>query len=212
MNKGELMEKCVNAESNFEASHIIDEYIEELTLIHPSNIPYVKADLQECVDVISEVIIKYKNDINQESAHLKSLKGGAYDFMYSKMVILIANEKISLLNFLSNYIKNKISLQSSNLAMNNKGIDEQKNLTNLSDEDITTIRKEVIRLIDTKFKVDPNKKTFSRAEACELLNISNRKLTTLVGGKNPKIKPVSYANKPYTFNIEELERYRNNEM
>ena len=59
-------------------------------------------------------------------------------------------------------------------------------------------------------KFDPNKKVYSRVETCEFLNISNRKLTTLIS--ELRIKPVSTAVKPYTFNIEELERYRKEEM
>jgi len=54
-----------------------------------------------------------------------------------------------------------------------------------------------------------SKDVLTRKGACEFLQITNRKLTTLLTAIPPKINPITRTSKPYTFNRKELERYVN---
>jgi len=55
------------------------------------------------------------------------------------------------------------------------------------------------------------KDVYTRKEACEYLQISNRKLTTLLSPPY-KINPITRTSKPYTFAKKELERFVNQNL
>lgn len=124
------------------------------------------------------------------------------------MIVNQSKEKIEIFKFLKSYTENKIlELSTTTIPPLTSAFETDKR--EIIDIDVSQIKTDIISYIDNKWKVDPNKRVYSREEACEYLQISDRKLTTLLDGK---IKPVSYTVKPYTFNIEELERYRKKEM
>ncbi|NDV97474.1 hypothetical protein D0T84_21640 [Dysgonomonas sp. 521] len=208
MDKYKLWNRCFSADNNIEITSTFDAYVKNLCERHSNNIPYIKAELQECICIIDDYIKSLKGYIDEEGIKLASMKITSIDTKMSKMIIIVSKKKIPLFNFLRNYVENIIS----DLLSNNPIIDTSINEIKKNEKSAKTseIKKELLNYIDNKFKYDPDKKIYSRAEACEFLCISNRRLTTLLS--ELKIKPVSTAVKPYTFNIEELERYRKEEM
>lgn len=208
MNKSNLWHNCVDAQNNNEIVDVIRNYLDILYHNHPNDIAYIKTELQQCVEIIIDIIDRYNGYIKQEETKLKTLKGMSIEAGMSKMIINISKEKISMFRFLKLYTENKITELSIApiIPIPPTKIGDNKNTI---DTDTNQIKTDIISYIDNKWIVDPNKRVYSREEACEYLQITDRKLTTLLDGK---IKPVSTAFKPYTFNIEELERYRKEEM
>ena len=207
MDRFQLWHSCVDAQNNNEIADVIRDYFDILYRNHSNDIAYIKTELQQCVEIATSIIEQYKGYIKQEETKWKSLKGMSIDGAMSKMIINQSKEKIEIFKFLKSYTENKILGLSTNpiIPVNSTNkIDNEENV----DIDINQIKTDIIGYIDNRWKVDPNKRVYSREEACEYLQISDRKLTTLLDGK---IKPVSYTVKPYTFNIEELERYRKEE-
>ncbi|NDV80100.1 hypothetical protein [Dysgonomonas sp. 511] len=199
-----LWNRCVSAESNIEISSIFNNYINELLQKYSDDTIYVKTELQDCIYIIDDYIKGFESYIMEEEAKLKEPKVSSIDTNMSMMVINTSKEKIPLFRFLKNYVENKISeLQLTSSPVISPTAQSEK------EDNSIEINQIIQDYIDSKFKFDPNKKVYSREEACEYLQISDRKLTTLL---ERKIKPVSTAVKPYTFNIEELERYRKEEM
>ncbi|NDW08475.1 hypothetical protein [Dysgonomonas sp. 520] len=122
----------------------------------------------------------------------------------AKNEIGLRKNEIENLSYALKYLR--LQLDNDNFILHMKKKEESKQ------EIITDYVPEIkdLQLITPIQKFDPSKKVYSREEACEYLQISNRKMTTLL--TTYKIKPVSTAVKPYTFNIEELERYRKDEI
>lgn len=208
MNSHDLWHSCVDAQNNNEIVDVIRNYLDILYYNYPNDIAYIKTELQHCVEIITSIIDLYNGYIKQEETKLKTLKGMSIEAGMSKMIINISKEKISMFRFLKLYTENKITELSIApiIPITPTKIGDNKNTI---DTDTNQIKTDIISYIDNKWIVDPNKRVYSREEACEYLQITDRKLTTLLDGK---IKPVSTAFKPYTFNIEELERYRKEEM
>jgi len=208
MDRFQLWHSCVDAQNNNEIANVIRNHFDVLYRNHSNDIAYIKTELQQCVEIATSIIDQYKGYIKQEETKLKSLKGMSIDAAMSKMIINQSIQKIESFKFLKSYTENKIlELSTTSLFPLDSPIEIDKNKS--IDIDTNQIKTDIISYIDNKWKVDPNKRVYSREEACEYLQITDRKLTTLLDGK---IKPVSYAVKPYTFNIEELERYRKEEM
>lgn len=131
------------------------------------------------------------------------------DGAMSKMIINQSKEKIEVFKFLKSYTENKIlELSTTPIFPFNppNKIDNKEKI----EIDTNQIKTDIISYIDNKWKVDPNKIVYTRKEVLAYLGITDRTLVTLLS-KN-KIRPISYTVKPYTFNIEELERYRKEEM
>lgn len=170
MDRIKLWNRCVGAENNIEITLIFNSYINELLQKHPQDTIYVKTELQECVTIIDDYINSFKQFINEEEIKLKIPKRSSIDINMSKIVIDTSNEKIPLFRFLKNYVENKISelpLKLSTTPISTKPIEKEDNL-----EDVQHI---IQNYIDSKFKFDPNKKVYSREEACEYLQITDRK-------------------------------------
>lgn len=208
MDRFQLWHSCVDAQNNNEIADVIRSYFDVLYRNYSNDIAYIKTELQQCVEIATSIIDRYKGYIKQEETKLKSLKGMSIDGAMSKMIVNQSKEKIEIFKFLKSYTENKI-LELSTTPITSLTSTVETDKREIIDIDVSQIKTDIISYIDNKWKVDPNKKVYSREEACEYLQISDRKLTTLLDGK---IKPVSYTVKPYTFNIEELERYRKEEM
>ncbi|MFV0419883.1 MAG: hypothetical protein ACK5KT_14280 [Dysgonomonas sp.] len=208
MDRFQLWHSCVDAENNNEIADVIRSYFDVLYRNYSNDIAYIKTELQQCVEIATSIIDQYKGYIKQEETKLKSSKGMSIDGAMSKMIINQSKEKIEIFKFLKSYTENKI-LELSTTPITSLISTIETDKREIIDIDVSQIKTDIISYIDNKWKVDPNKRVYSRKEACEYLQISDRKLTTLLDGK---IRPISYAVKPYTFNIEELERYRKEEM
>lgn len=208
MDRFQLWHSCVDAENNNEIADVIRSYFDVLYRNYSNDIAYIKTELQQCVEIATSIIDQYKGYIKQEETKLKSSKGMSIDGAMSKMIVNQSKEKIEIFNFLKSYTENKI-LELSTTPITSLISTIETDKREIIDIDVSQIKTDIISYIDNRWKVDPNKRVYSREEACEYLQISDRKLTTLLDGK---IKPVSYTVKPYTFNIEELERYRKEEM
>lgn len=208
MDRFQLWHSCVDAQNNNEIADVIRSYFDVLYRNYSNDIAYIKTELQQCVEIATSIIDQYKGYIKQEETKLKSLKGMSIDGAMSKMIVNQSKEKIEIFKFLKSYTENKI-LELSTTPITSLTSTVETDKREIIDIDVSQIKTDIISYIDNKWKVDPNKRVYSREEACEYLQISDRKLTTLLDGK---IRPISYTVKPYTFNIEELERYRKEEM
>lgn len=208
MDRFQLWHSCVDAQNNNEIADVIRSYFDVLYRNYSNDIAYIKTELQQCVEIATSIIDQYKGYIKQEETKLKSSKGISIDGAMSKMIINQSKEKIEIFKFLKSYTENKI-LELSTTPITSLTSTVETDKRKIIDIDVSQIKTDIISYINNKWKVDPNKRVYSREEACEYLQISDRKLTTLL---DRKIRPISYTVKPYTFNIEELERYRKEEM
>lgn len=199
MDKAKIAKYCSHADNEKIRKRILDT-IDDLFSTQ-DDIVFIKMELKDLMSEFSELQRVHRKRFKHLDSKINEAPNPKDRLQLRKQKR--AKNEIENLSYALKYLKLQLDDDNFILHINKKGASIQETIINYVPE--------IEELPPTPpiQKFDPNKKVYSREEACEYLQISNRQMATLLVNK---IKPVSTAVKPYTFNIEELERYRKEEI